>query len=158
MKQDIVLKMEVFYRQLMITTRGKTVISLFTELLAELLFQQNTLIHSLLDISGGVLVFSGLFCFWETEREQGHLCCVCPGKWNGQNTKQIRAICPDSEALCIVLGNMNSRWKKITIIVRIITRCFSSFRFHSCSLRVLFFSCVFRNKSDAKYNSHSFGF
>lgn len=47
----------------MTTTRGKTVISLFTGLLSELLFQQNTLIHSLLEISGGVLVFSGLFWF-----------------------------------------------------------------------------------------------
>lgn len=77
----------------MITTRGKTVISLFTGLLAEHFFQQNTLIHSLLEISGGVLVFSGLFCFWETEREQEHLCCLWPSKWNGQDTKQLHAIC-----------------------------------------------------------------
>lgn len=131
----------------MTTTRGKTVISLFTGLLSELLFQQNTLIHSLLEISGGVLVFSGLFWFWEKERASTSLLCVTWWmKWAGHKT----ALCylhPESEALCIVLGNMNSKQKKITII-RIITRCFSSFRFHSCSLSVLFFSCVFRNKSD----------
>lgn len=78
-------------------------------------------------------------------------------KWAGHKPAPCY-LHPQSEALWIVLGNMNSKWKKITIIVRIITRCFSSFRIHSCNLSVLLFSCVLRNKSDTNDNSHFFGF